>query len=139
MADNKSSEGKVTTLQCMVCNFREVFTECHFKFTDGLVCLVCDRPVMPMVTKPGEAVFNRKTIPKRNDKVANLDCSEALKGLKAIQRDTKKATTALKEFDDIKKHTCPKCDTISLDINTLTAERELYKVDKLCMNCGWKS
>jgi hypothetical protein len=34
----------------------------------------------------------------------DIDCSEALKGLKAVTREAKKATQALKEFEDIAKY-----------------------------------
>ncbi|TGA95534.1 hypothetical protein E4665_17890 [Sporolactobacillus shoreae] len=34
----------------------------------------------------------------------NIDCSDALKGLKAVQREAKKATQALKELDKTKRY-----------------------------------
>ncbi|USK56564.1 hypothetical protein LIS82_08870 [Cytobacillus solani] len=35
--------------------------------------------------------------------VVDIDCSEALKGLKAVTREAKKAAAALKEVEDIKR------------------------------------
>lgn len=60
MADNESSEDKITTLECMVCGYREVFTKRQFKFTDGLSCYVCDSPVNSTMTRPGEKIRNRR-------------------------------------------------------------------------------
>jgi len=153
MADNKSCEGKVTTLQCMVCNFREVFTERQFKFVDGYSCFVCDGPVMPMVTKSGEGVINRKTISQNNknklDIIANIDCSDALKGLKSIQREAKKATAALKELEGVRTNmvvfdemysTCPKCGSTDYESTELkTLDDVIYSVKRECLDCGWES
>lgn len=68
----------------------------------------------------------------------DLDCADALTGLKAIQREAKKATAALKELDDIKKRTCPKCGLISLEINVLREGDRILAEDKKCMDCGWR-
>ena len=106
MAGNKSSEGKVTTLECIDCGYREVFTERQFKLVDGFQCDACDGPVLPAITKPGEEVRNRKTNNKSKSVGSfhvDIDCSDALKGLKAIQREAKKATQALKELEEQQK------------------------------------
>jgi hypothetical protein len=161
MADIKSCEGKVTTLECMVCGYREVFTERQFKFTDGLRCNGCNGPVQPSITRLGENVRNRKMKHDENEIVTyakykclscdhgdfekgkrkdykevllcpkcnglyvdswkihkyahlkekknsvgkltvEIDVSEALKGLKAVQREAKKAAQALKEVEELK-------------------------------------
>lgn len=108
------SECNITTLECMECGYREVFTERQFKFTDGLSCYVCNGPVNPSITRPGEKIRNRQT-KKWNDYYGNpkkrsvgsltidVDCSDAIKGLKAVQREAKKATAALKELNQQKK------------------------------------
>jgi hypothetical protein len=86
--------------------------------------------------------YKLKDFSKKNS-VGNLtvdvDASAALTGLKALQREARKATAALKELDDIKKHTCPECNTISLNVETLTADGEIFLINKICKNCGWKS
>ncbi|MEK3909641.1 hypothetical protein [Oceanobacillus sp. FSL W7-1309] len=68
----------------------------------------------------------------------DFDCADALKGLKAVQREAKKATAALKEYDNVVKHTCPECKTISLDLNILTADTQLYQTHRHCYHCGYK-
>ena len=106
MADNKSCEGKLTTLECMECGYREVFTERQFKCTDGLTCDVCNGPVSPTLTRPGEKIRNRR-MKKRNGSLSlDIDCSDAIKGLKSVQREAKKATAALKELgnEQTKEH-----------------------------------
>ncbi|HEY4600116.1 MAG TPA: hypothetical protein VIG73_02295 [Cerasibacillus sp.] len=60
MADERSYEEKITTLECMVCGYREVFTKRQFKVADGLDCYVCHGPVLPTVTKLGEKLNNRR-------------------------------------------------------------------------------
>lgn len=107
MAGIKSCEGKVTTLQCMVCNFREVFTERQFKFVDGYSCYVCNGPVMPQMTRAGEGVINRKTLSIKDNidiatpgKDISVYLGDTIKVLKAIQREAKKATHALKELEE---------------------------------------
>ena len=106
MADMKSCEGKLTTLECMECGHREVFTERQFKFTDGLRCDVCGGLATPSITKPGEQVNNRRMEKKRNVKSAgtltvDIDVSDALKGLKAVERQAKKTARALKEVGSL--------------------------------------
>ncbi|QOY38790.1 hypothetical protein AWH56_005205 [Anaerobacillus isosaccharinicus] len=108
MADMKSCEGKITTLECMECGCRETFTERQFTFTDGLRCGICSGPVKPVATKPGEEVNNRRLNkgPKKKISVGtitvDIDVSNAIKGLKAVQREAKKATRALKEVEEMK-------------------------------------
>lgn len=116
-----SNEWKLTTLECMECGYREVFTERQFKYTDGLRCYICDGPVRPVITKPGEPIDNRRMPPPappprtikppkggtgesgRCGSRLEIDVSDALKGLKAVQREAKKATAALKELEEQKK------------------------------------
>ncbi|ADU30993.1 hypothetical protein [Evansella cellulosilytica] len=123
MADyTKSSEGKVTTLECFECGFREVFTERQIKTTDGMKCYVCNGIVTPTITRSGEKIRNRRMLKGARPHTAlfdemhqqnlkqsigkltvDIDCSDALKGLKAIQREAKKATAALKELEEQQK------------------------------------
>lgn len=51
---------EITTLECMECKYREVFTKRQFKYTDGLSCDMCKGPVFPTITKPGEEIRNRR-------------------------------------------------------------------------------
>lgn len=121
MADLKSSEGKLTTLECMECGFREVFTERQFQTTDGYRCYVCDGSVKPSITRPNEPIRNRCMKEKglkslyRSDRVqlsnskklgeisvkVDMDVSDALKGLKAVQREARKTIKLLKEVDSL--------------------------------------
>lgn len=138
MADYKSSEGtrkpvegsnqrigdtpskKVTTLECMECGYREVFTEKQFNFTDGLSCYVCNGPVNRVLTRPGEKIRNRRMkefrkmikdnidFASERDYTAlgiqvNVDVSDALKGLKAVQKETRKTISFLKELEEYEK------------------------------------
>lgn len=153
MADNKSSEGKLTTLECMECGYREVFSERQFRFTDGLSCYVCNGPVQRVLTRPGEPIRNRR-MKKSNelskkafqrlkqdmrygfitkDDLKNLigekgnksydartitvgiDCSDALKGLKAVQREARKTAAALKEVEELQKIIVVKGTEMNLD------------------------
>lgn len=116
MADNKSCEGKMTTLECMRCGHRETFTERQFKTTDGLSCEVCKGPIIPVITRKGEKVSNRRMRAKKIKQIGyetertgnaigkamtkiDIDVSDALKGLKAVQREAKKAARALKDAE----------------------------------------
>ncbi|MFS0822174.1 hypothetical protein [Bacillus sp. 1P02SD] len=106
MADMKSCEGKVTTLECMVCGYREVFSERQFRHTDGLRCNECDSPVQTSITRPGEKINNRRMKKQGNTKsigtfTVDINCSEALTGLKAIQREAKKTIKALKKVEEL--------------------------------------
>lgn len=77
-------------------------------------------------------------IPKPpKDAKVNIDLSNAIKDLKAIQREARKTTAALKELDDIKRRTCPSCGLISVEINKLFTNDELISVSKECKDCGW--
>lgn len=106
MADIKSCEGKLTTLECMECGHREVFTERQFKYTDGLSCEVCNGPVQPAITSPGEKINNRRVKKRENAKsigtlTVDIDVSETLKGLKAVQREAKLTIKLLKEVENL--------------------------------------
>ncbi|TFJ92148.1 hypothetical protein [Lentibacillus salicampi] len=69
----------------------------------------------------------------------DVDCSDALKGLKAVQREARGATAALKELDDVKKHTCPECKTITLEIEAWWSDKETPHEVKWCTHCGWSN
>ncbi|MBB6451996.1 putative RNA-binding Zn-ribbon protein involved in translation (DUF1610 family) [Salirhabdus euzebyi] len=65
----------------------------------------------------------------------NVDVSEAVKGLKAVQREVRKTIAALKEVDEIQKHTCPECGKMSL--KTLLANEVVQS--RVCVYCGWSN
>ncbi|SFL39088.1 hypothetical protein SAMN04487943_101312 [Gracilibacillus orientalis] len=152
MADNKSCEGKLTTLECFSCGFREVFTERQFNFTDGLSCYLCNGPVSPSITKSGETVRNRRMKKVKDyqgvdwasgkDHTAiniRVDCEDALKGLKAVQREAKKTTAVLKELEEQqKKHNTDVIIKTLSDLHNIP-EDEIRKSDmKVVINkdCG---
>lgn len=106
MADNKSCEGKVTTLECKECGFREVFTERQFETTDGLNCYICGGPTWPSTTRQGEKLNNRRMKVKKNGNSSrkltiDMDVSQVIKGLKAVQREAKKTIRLLKEVEEL--------------------------------------
>ncbi|MDF2534398.1 MAG: hypothetical protein K0R18_555 [Bacillales bacterium] len=49
-----------------------------------------------------ERESNKNLISKQSIKI-DIDCSDALKGLKAVTREAKNATSALKEFEEQQK------------------------------------
>lgn len=110
---SESIKRKVRTLTCMICGHRETFTERQFKTTDGYRCEKCNGPVGAVLTKPGEEVKNRMMnkppVPPSQKKSEGLsikldiDVSDALKGLKAVERQAKKTIRALREVEEITK------------------------------------
>lgn len=72
----------------------------------------------------------------------NIDFSESLKGLKAIQREARKATAALKELEKQKKRNislpaCRRCGSSNIEIEEVTADEKVVAVNKMCNDCGW--
>lgn len=85
----------------------------------------------------------------------DIDVSDALKGLKAVTREAKKATAALKEFEKQKKilgtkpsmvvfdefhFACPKCGE-NLEESIVRADDKEVKKCLVCSNweCGWSN
>ncbi|UFT98106.1 hypothetical protein KO561_12930 [Radiobacillus kanasensis] len=87
MADQKSSEGMVT-YKCMKCFAEMSVCKRRESRMDGRSCFLCRGPI--------QNVENKESI---GSLTVDVDCSDALKGLKAIQREAKKATAALKELE----------------------------------------
>lgn len=153
MADNKSCEDKLTTLECMECGYREVFTERQFEFTDGLRCYVCEGLVRPSITRPGEKIRNRRMKENIGETTAEagrriseslINISETIKGLKAIQREAKKATAALKELEGIRAdmvvfdemHICLKCGSDEMENKKIVTDNGLgIGIIRLCKKC----
>lgn len=98
MADRISREDKYRTWKCIECGSRDTFHKDSYK-QDGIQCQdckgtmviekTCRFPPPPQPRKTGSA--GTLTI--------DVDVSNALTGLKAVQREAKKATAALKEFE----------------------------------------
>lgn len=110
MADNKSCEGKLTTLECMECGYREVFTERQFKCTDGLSCDVCNGPTQPVITRPGAKINNRR-MKKENEKnevvtYATYSCLHC--------EHKEKVRGKRKDYSEVK--VCPKCNGAFVDL-----------------------
>lgn len=93
MADNKSREDFVNVIhQCLECGNHHVFEN----GVDGNVCDYCDGQLK------ARGLTNLPITKEKYDIGAfavTADVSDALKGLKAVQREARKATQALKEFD----------------------------------------
>lgn len=151
MAGNQSCEGKFTTLECMECGYREVFTEGQFKFTDGLCCNVCEGPVKPSITRLGEKINNRRMKKQDNTRsvgtlIVDIDCSEALKGLKAVQREAKRTVQALKEVEALKNRNITADDAIVCHAyyecltcghkEKVYGKKEKYQEIRVCPECN---
>lgn len=68
----------------------------------------------------------------------DIDCEDALKGLKAVQREARRATKELKDLDKTIKHQCPECKAISLNIESLYAGEEVQSKERICSHCGYE-
>lgn len=81
----------------------------------------------------------------------DIDCADALKGLKAIQREAKKATAALKELEEQQRKLtrrtifngeakCPKCGSDKLTLEeSLSYGKGVVKEKTECGDCGWSN
>lgn len=80
--------------------------------------------------------------------IITADVSNAIKGLKAIQREAKKATAALKELDGVRTNMaifdemhlmCARCGSTNREIIKLTEENGVVLAIKIkCTDCGWE-
>lgn len=76
----------------------------------------------------------------------DIDCSDALKGLKAIQREARKATATLKELEGLKSHAivfdemhykCPVCKGTRLGTIHKKVDDEIIDTKhNVCVDCG---
>ncbi|WP_163526117.1 hypothetical protein [Halobacillus ihumii] len=71
----------------------------------------------------------------------DVDCSDALTGLKAVQREAKKATGALREFEDVRSKSgltynkeCPECGDVMTKVVLLADDEELDSSAR-CRSC----
>ena len=140
------SEPKVTTLECMICRYRETFTDRQFRFIDGLSCVQCSGPVSAMATMPGEKVNSRRGIGKSMD-------DSKIKGLKntsikvEVDMDTdmlqlklrtisKHLTALADELEKIEGERCGKCGSRDVDAHEFSADGKLMYLSKECKSCG---
>jgi Zn finger protein HypA/HybF involved in hydrogenase expression len=89
MAKMSESNNQVEMFACANCGL-EVRTK-HSEFVEGTNCPKCKKPLFLVGQKNN---MNLKI---------NVEVSEALKGLKAVQREARKATAALKELEEQQK------------------------------------
>ncbi|MDQ0414222.1 hypothetical protein [Mesobacillus stamsii] len=111
-----SDKLKLTTLECLDCGYREVFTEEQFRFTDGLRCHVCDGYVKPALTQKGEMIRNRRLNINNKNMNPPIDVSPIKRQCthKFIHLDTKNTkeyfvTTGMTLYTRIDYFFCEKC------------------------------
>lgn len=95
MAGNKSCEGKI--YKCVNCFSEEVVKD-DIKM-DGRTCKKCGGHSYFV----GFAGIDYGSSESKSIGKLTIDASDTIKGLKAIQREAKKATAALKELEEQKK------------------------------------
>ncbi|RCW70623.1 hypothetical protein [Saliterribacillus persicus] len=104
---------------------------------DNKSCEEINKPKPPVTVKKKNTIFEADFSSSKDFIVETyFDINGTFKGLKAIQREAKKAAAALKELDETKRFICPSCGLISLDIVTVYADNRLAYYDKKCMECG---
>lgn len=91
MAGNKSSEGMVT-YKCMKCFAEMSVSNRRENSMDGRSCFLCKGPI-----NKAENKINVGDIKVR------MDFSESITGLKAIQREARKAIKVLRELEEQQK------------------------------------
>lgn len=75
----------------------------------------------------------------RGSFIIDIDCSDALKGLKAVQREAKKATAALKELEEEStgRNRCSECGSDEFEETTMTTtEGSVVAHWFECKRCG---
>ncbi len=82
----------MVTYKCMKCFAEMSVSKQRELRMDGRNCFLCKGPIQKVENKKSVGSFT-----------VDIDCSDALKGLKAVQREAKKATAALKELEEQKK------------------------------------
>lgn len=96
MADNKKSSKENILYQCLECKRHRVIKN----GIDGSRCNYCDGHLIPIgPTNLPSTREGKKTI-HYGELTVGVDVSEAIKGLKAVQREAKKTTAALKELEE---------------------------------------
>lgn len=105
MADKQSREGKNIVWKCLECGARHIFHKNDYG-QDGLRCHNCNGIVdmdgftdEPPTTKYKRGVDHAASGGDLTVRI-DIDCSDALTGLKAIQREARKATQTLRELEE---------------------------------------
>lgn len=120
--------------QCIKCNHKAVL----INGVDGNECNYCGGHLNALCYTNLPATENQRI---------DIDCSSAIKGLKALQRETKKAIGALKEleghkenfviFDEIHR-ICPNCGGTDFETTEMEAENGTIVSCRIeCMDCGY--
>lgn len=145
MADKQSREvHKPSELALLI---RTIILERGLDYVNSLTPQQVDTILDLM--REAEAREERKGNEAKKHLRVDIDCSDALKGLKAVQREAKKATAALKELEEQQKKVtgvitvnnskCPRCDGNRLETLTMKelATNSLVSEESKCLDCGW--
>jgi len=108
MADNIRAKVTYTLFQCLRCEHTEKVSGNREDYSEVTVCPKCNGAI---VDRWNIAKYKLKHIDDvdwssgkdhaSRNAIVNIDCSNTIKGLKAIQREARKATVALKELETI--------------------------------------
>ncbi|GAB2560996.1 hypothetical protein [Gracilibacillus alcaliphilus] len=150
MADNKSCEVKKgrACFKCLVCSFKDTI-----EVDRGVEILPCPKCKGAFVDI-WHAAKHIETKRERDKLKVNINVSDALKGLKAVQREARKATAAVKELEeaynkikplaghkprtmvfDEMHATCHQCGSSKTTLHSLGDNVKGVKL--ICDDCGW--
>ena len=143
MADEKFREDEYVIWACIECEHYHYWHK-NDSGRDGLRCEKCDGYISVV------GFTNQKPRPLHKSPgtlTVDLDCSDAIKGLKSIQREARKATAALKEFEEQKRITnmeifdgeaeCPKCGSDEVKREQMISSGSIVNEKTECKDCGW--
>jgi Zn-finger nucleic acid-binding protein len=102
MAERRESNQKELTLavyKCLCCNHSEHIRGKKEDYSEVKVCPKCNGAFVDTWKIAKYQQSNSKNLSSLRVKI-DIDCSDALKGLKAVTRAAKKATDALKELEE---------------------------------------
>jgi DNA-directed RNA polymerase subunit RPC12/RpoP len=83
--------------KCMRCGHVIHISRQKARFFDGATCEECGGPISPINPPKTPVTEKSKPISELTVKV-NIDCSDALKGLKAVQREIRKTVVSFKDL-----------------------------------------
>lgn len=106
MADKQSREADNVLYKCIECDSHTVIKN----GVDSKRCFYCDGMLDPMsLTNLDVTNHSKKTI-NYGMVTVDIDVSDALTGLKAVQREARKATRSLRELEEQQKKVSYGCD-----------------------------
>lgn len=91
MAGKKSSEVMVT-YKCMSCYVETSISKCKQMRMDGRSCFLCNGPIQEVEHKVSDTHLK-----------VGVDVSDAIKGLKAVQREARKVARELNAVEQLTK------------------------------------